>query len=610
MQDLDINKLASSITEYIINTLSEKSIQLGYKTYRNFKIYKQDTFNEYYKSAIRKHSYTKTIFNPTSPLHIDSIYIDLELKNELNRFTADSLSKIFEENNNIIITGTAGCGKSTLLKKLFIHSLHNNNYIPFFIEIRSLKLESKSEIEVDLISIILNTLQVLNLDLNVEEFYKLLKSDKVVLLFDGFDELSPDKQEILENELIRFRDKYYNTPIVLTSRPSSRFNSWNNFTEYYVCQLTKEKALELIYHIDYDPEIKNSFADHIEDGLYESHTSFLSNPLLLSIMLLTFTQDADIPHKMHLFYENAFIALYQKHDATKVGFKRYFKSGLQLDEFKDVLAAFSLLTYIDTKFSFYEHEIYYYLRKSKDLSRYNDYVEDELFHDMLECTSILIKDGLIYSFTHRSFQEYFAAEFILNTNPQIRYKLLDHISIKAAEDNVFDLIYEKNRFALEDDFLIPYISDIKYQLDEKMDETLQFVALVHKKIDCDVGPIYECEEEDDINIGFMSGNEKLLNVTSFIKKYYNTQYNIIPDYVHKSKGYCKELHHQLTKRDDLHIRDDEYNLEGIIHDEKLSRLLSECAYKLLDIYDNILKLPDLLKKERNASNRIFDELLS
>ena len=66
------------------------------------------------------------------------------------------------------------------------------------------------------------------------------------------------------------------------------------------------------------------------------HESFASNPLLLNIMLLTYDNYADIPEKLHLFYSNAFETLYIKHDATKGGYKREFKTKLSSDDFKRV----------------------------------------------------------------------------------------------------------------------------------------------------------------------------------------------------------------------------------------------------------------------------------
>jgi hypothetical protein len=42
------------------------------------------------------------------------------------------------------------------------------------------------------------------------------------------------------------------------------------------------------------------------------------------MMLMTFDEFAEITSKMHIFYDQAFNVLYNKHDATKTSFRRKF----------------------------------------------------------------------------------------------------------------------------------------------------------------------------------------------------------------------------------------------------------------------------------------------
>ena len=42
------------------------------------------------------------------------------------------------------------------------------------------------------------------------------------------------------------------------------------------------------------------------------------------MMLMTFDEFAEIPSKMHIFYDQAFSVLYNKHDAMKTSFRRKF----------------------------------------------------------------------------------------------------------------------------------------------------------------------------------------------------------------------------------------------------------------------------------------------
>ena len=76
--------------------------------------------------------------------------------------------------------------------------------------------------------------------------------------------------------------------------------------------LTIPQVIRLISKIDYDRDLKRHFIEQIYHHLYASHKSFLSSPLLATIMLLTYEYFAEIPNKMHIFYEQAFAALFRR----------------------------------------------------------------------------------------------------------------------------------------------------------------------------------------------------------------------------------------------------------------------------------------------------------
>ena len=86
---------------------------------------------------------------------------------------------------------------------------------------------------------------------------------------------------------------------------------------FQVKKLSKSQTVTLISGLDYDEGVKKRFLRLVNGKLYDSHESFLSSPLLVTIMLLTYEEFAEIPDKMHVFYSQAFDTLFQKHDAGK-----------------------------------------------------------------------------------------------------------------------------------------------------------------------------------------------------------------------------------------------------------------------------------------------------
>lgn len=82
---------------------------------------------------------------------------------------------------------------------------------------------------------------------------------------------------------------------------------------------------------------------------------------------------------------------------------------------------------------------------------------------------IIHKDGLKYAFTHRSFQEYFAAKFICNAKPAITKKILDDTIGLYGKDNVILLSLAINREKIETDWLLEKLSDLIIELKPYVD---------------------------------------------------------------------------------------------------------------------------------------------
>src|SRR5947209_16625711 len=79
---------------------------------------------------------------------------------------------------------------------------------------------------------------------------------------------------------------------------------------------------------------------------------FLVNPMLTIMMLVTLAQFAEVPAKIHLFYEYAFEALFARHDVTKGGFQRKRHVSVPLDDYRRLFAYFCAISYLREIFSF------------------------------------------------------------------------------------------------------------------------------------------------------------------------------------------------------------------------------------------------------------------
>ena len=173
--------------------------------------------------------------------------------------------------------------------------------------------------------------------------------------------------------------------------------------------LSKKQALSLIWKIEFDEDIKANFITELDKRLFGNYRSFASNPLLLTIMLLTFDSQASIPEKLNDFYEQAFATLFNMHDATKVAYVRDIRTGLGCEDFKLIFSHFCFKSYFNGEYEFTEAKLHKYIKEAKERTSKNKFKIEDFQDDLTYSVCMIIKEGLNYRFSHRSFQEYFAA---------------------------------------------------------------------------------------------------------------------------------------------------------------------------------------------------------
>ena len=414
-EEFNVNKISAEV----ITDLAKSAA--GFVAKKVGKIYK-DTINKEdidYRTAFEKYlfeaerhiSVAKTILYGQTPHYLYSFFECMSIRNRENIIDTSDVNNVLDLGNKIIITGTGGIGKSMLLKHFFLNTISMTNYIPILVELRGLNEYLPENISIE--EYIYNVLQIFGFKLE-EEYYKYsLETGCYLILFDGYDEVKNSNSSKVTQEIIDFSNKYSENHIILSSRPLDEFVGWSEFKEYSSIALNKNQALSLISKLDYDAEIKNKFYKQLDEELFEKYESFASNPLLLTIMLMTFEERISIPDSKTDFYEQAFSALFHKHDAMKKGkYKREKTSGLGYEDFKKVFSYFCFRSFFKNQYEFTEKSALENIAKAKEkVYSYGDFKESDYLDDMTKAVCMLVHEGLNYRFSHRSFQEYFAAVY-------------------------------------------------------------------------------------------------------------------------------------------------------------------------------------------------------
>ncbi len=410
-------------------------------------------YGEHLRQSFDRCSRVRTILNRDESVSLLSLYVHLKFEDARKRIIDDyNVIENFTGGSRIVVSGIGGGGKTMFMKYIWISLFETDqSTIPLFVELRRFN-DLTSE---DFTAFLFRTIVDPKSKVQPKDFEKGLDEGAFSLIMDGFDEINEERRGLVELEILRIARTYPKVRIIVSGRPDDRFQGWQSFSTYRVQPLTKPQVVDLIGRLDYDIKIKKKFIQRIKKDLFTKHSSFLSSPLLATMMLLTFDQFADIPEKIYLFYDQAFDTLFAKHDATKEAYKRKTYSNLPIDVFKKLLAYFCLISYYENSIKFSEDEVRSYISKAvRMLAMPID--ANAFLQDLQESVCILQRDGLLWTFTHRSFQEYFAAYCLSNLVTKRMADIIPHV-IGRVQDQVLSMCFDMNQENLETEYLGPVV---------------------------------------------------------------------------------------------------------------------------------------------------------
>ena len=404
--------------------------------------------------------------------------------------TAETLER--ELSNFIIFKGIGGIGKSMMMRHLLLDAAKKyeiGKRIPILVELKNYYDKYINNLR----GLIFDKIHNLNTSITSNEFEHLLKNGDFLILLDGLDEINSKYGQNFARDFDSFVDRYSSNLFIMSSRPDS-FSNYSNFRVVDIMPFTKNQALELIDKLDYAPEypeIKKGFRQSLDENLYYSHKEFAENPLLLTIMLMTYDQYSDIPSKMHVFYREAYLSIAYKHDwKNKGGYKRKFRTCLDIEDFSDFFSAFCAMSYMDEKFAFTELEIDEYIRKIRNKrDDWNNIKVNDFIFDACSNLFLLYQDGGIYHFIHRSFQEYFCALYFsrqLDNKLPVIVRQFEKKGQLRNNDMTFSMLYDMKKPNIDENIIIPYFKKL-FSEEESEEEYFNVISETYGEINYNKG---------------------------------------------------------------------------------------------------------------------------
>jgi len=463
LEEFDINKTVAEFINLNIKEFVNSGLNIYKDTIDNLQLKFKSAYTNYLLNIADRYGKSKSFFIRDEPQELHTFYIPVGIESSNIKLNTANLKAILSHNSKTIISGTAGSGKSILLKYLLLNSLKDKKQVPIFIELRDSNISNKS-----LIDGIYDSLDCFGLHLEHKFIAKAFSLGHFILFLDGLDEVTHIKRIELIKEIDHLTKEFPKTSVIITTRPDNLTSELQIFSVFRTLPLSKDQSIALVEKLHADEQIKLKFMHDLQGELFKRHSSFLSNPLLLTIMLLTYGYSTDIPNKLSVFYNQAFEALFQRHDTMKGAYKRIKETKLDIQDFGKILSIFCIQTYDDRKIQFSRDEAITYLNKSKEIVNI-EFNSEALLNDLLQSVCILIEDGLFITFSHRSFQEYFTAKFIVGSDTAMKKRLLIKYQKDILDDNIYKLCYELDCDFIEYEIIYPFLQDLSQQIKVKKD---------------------------------------------------------------------------------------------------------------------------------------------
>lgn len=389
----------------------------------------------------------------------------------------------------LIILGKPGAGKTTFLKYLAMQCSLGKleaNKVPIFITLKDFAESEKSKVLVEYIKE-----QFISYGIEYPTIAEqILSQGRALILLDGLDEIREiDCYRVLQ-EVRSFSAKFHRNYFAIACRIATHEYILEEFTEVEIADFDGEqittftknwfadkesiKSQKFIHKLNQNPPIKE----------------LATNPLLLTMLCLVFEEMEDFPANTSELYKEGLNLLLRKWDAKRNIEREQIYKKLSVQHKEDLLSQIALKTFKRGDYFFKQNELEQHIADYIcNLPSVSTKAEILQLDSEAVLKSIEAQHGLlverargIYSFSHLTFHEYFAAkEIIASSDPQLLEQGLQDLVSHITEKRWYEVFLLTVGMLRNADYILMLM---KQKIDRLLvgDEQLQaFLSWVKRK---------------------------------------------------------------------------------------------------------------------------------
>ena len=345
----------------------------------------------------------------------------------------------------LMILGQPGAGKSTFLRKIGLETLKGNSkqirgkYVPVLIELKQFAGN-----EVNILNIIANEFLACQLPQAEEFTNKLLNQGKLLLLFDGLDEVPNKNFELVIDKIRDFVEKNNQNKFIISCRTAAYRQKFKDFKEFIIADFDNQQIKQFIHNWFYsevDKKLGTAEKCWNKINSEEATRELARTPLLLTFLCLEYDESQDLPKKKATLYGNALDILLRRWASEKrLPYEPVYRQ-LGIDLEKIMLAEIAYDNFAADKLFFSQQEV---LNQIQKFLSNNDNAPKNLDPGKI-LDAITIEQGIlverardVFSFSHLTLQEYLTAQYIYD-NRLVEKLVTEHLTDKRWKE-VFLLV--------------------------------------------------------------------------------------------------------------------------------------------------------------------------
>ncbi len=447
---MDLEVATGLLKSGVVTEIFKKVCKLTGEKYNKLEARITNAFHQYDKSYRERHGEVKvSCVEMRKPISLDEVYVAVQFLNQhtaLQYRSSEEVEQAFRERNRrhfnstsderqngtqaanheqyLMLLGGPGIGKSTFLRKVGLEALKgkDGNFkhqcIPVFLELKRF-----NEDQIDIEALITREFEVCGYPYPAQMTNAALQSGKLLILFDGLDEVPTDHVHNVILKIGDFVDQYSDNRFIASCRIAAYKGGFTRFTEVEMADFDDLQIQTYIKNwFDSTPD---KYRQQLRDDMktakrcwamlnaneHLATKELARNPLLLTLLCAVYDRSQTLTRNRASLYEKALNVFLEEWAAEKL-----VHQGASMNQYLDIADEKRMLSEIAAK-NFEANRLFF--SKDELITQIREFGEGnantlQTFNASKILDTILIDQGLFVervrdSFSHLTFQEYLTA---------------------------------------------------------------------------------------------------------------------------------------------------------------------------------------------------------